>query len=124
MRCSTAVRKEAGSPIFMPRDTSIRPGPLNAQALGRLESNLHRHSDSRKTSEVPCQMQSPDLTPRSDHVGRELTVPHEGLYRTMRGFLADLDAAERSYRKEVAAIREKLGIPAQYMETTDVERYS
>jgi hypothetical protein len=69
-------------------------------------------------------MKRTNLTPRSDHVGRELTVPHEGLYRAMRGFLGDLEAAERAYREEVAAIRENMGIPAQYMETTDVERYS
>lgn len=64
------------------------------------------------------------LTPRSDHVGRALTVPHEGLYRAMRSFLADMGASEEAYRREVAAIREKLRVPAQYRETTEVERYS
>ena len=28
-----------------------------------------------------------DLTPIHEHVGRELSVPHEGLYRAMRRFL-------------------------------------
>lgn len=64
------------------------------------------------------------LTPRSDHVGRQLTVPHESLYRAMRGFFDDMKAAEEAYRQEVKAQREKLHIPAVYRETPAVERYS
>ncbi len=66
----------------------------------------------------------PDLEPRHEHVGRELTIPYQGLYRHMHAFLKDLERAEAEYRQEVNAIREKLGVPAFYSETLDVERYS
>ena len=66
----------------------------------------------------------PDLQPRHEHVGRELTIPYDGLYRHMRSFLKDLERAEEEYREEVKAIREKLRVPAFYQETRDVERYS
>jgi hypothetical protein len=65
-----------------------------------------------------------DLHPRHDHVGRELSIPHEGLYRATRLFLEDLQSAEDSYRQEVLAIREKLGVPAVYRETDHVQRFS
>src|SRR5436190_6354753 len=64
------------------------------------------------------------LKPRTEHDGREFTVPHEDLYRSMRRFLDDLKRAERDYREEVVAIRAKLGVPAVYTETVDVQRYS
>lgn len=66
----------------------------------------------------------PDLQPRHEHVGRELTIPYDRLYRHMHGFFKDLERAEEEYRQEVKAIREKLGVPAVYTETRDVERYS
>lgn len=59
-----------------------------------------------------------------DHAGRDLSVPHEVLYRAMRRFLADLAGAEEAYRQEVAAIRDKFRIAAEYRETVDVQRYS
>jgi len=65
-----------------------------------------------------------NLKPRSEHVGREFTAPHEDLYRAMYRFRDDLRRAEREYREEVVAIREKLGVPAVYTETVDVHRYS
>lgn len=66
----------------------------------------------------------PDLQPRHEHVGRDLTIPYQGLYRHMHAFLKDLERAETEYRQEVGAIREKLGVAAFYSETLDVERYS
>jgi hypothetical protein len=42
----------------------------------------------------------------------------------MRGFLKDLERAEREYRGEILDIRAKLGVDAPYTETRDVERYS
>lgn len=66
----------------------------------------------------------PDLQPRYEHVGRELTIPYDGLYRHMHSFLKDLERAEEEYRKEVKAIRQKLRVPAFHSETRDVERYS
>jgi len=56
----------------------------------------------------------PELQPRQEHVGRELTIPFDGLYRHMHGFIKDLERAEKEYRQEVEAIREKLGVPAFY----------
>jgi hypothetical protein len=46
--------------------------------------------------------------PANQHVGRKITIPYSGLYRSMLGFLDDLDRAEVEYRDEVAAIRAKL----------------
>ena len=69
-------------------------------------------------------MSPSDLNPRHNHVGRELSIPHEGLYRATRRFLEDLQSAEELYRQEVLAIRERLGVAATYVETEHVQRYS
>lgn len=69
-------------------------------------------------------MPAQELNPRNHHVGRTFTAPHDELYRAMRGFLKDLEKAEETYRMEVAEIRTKLRIAAEYTETPDVERYS
>jgi hypothetical protein len=42
----------------------------------------------------------------------------------MKRFGRDIAEAEQAAKREVAAIREKLGIAAEYQETTDVERFS
>ena len=59
-------------------------------------------------------MKRPSPQPRHDRVGRQLATAHETLYHGMRGFLKDLERAEREYHEEVAAQREKLGIDARY----------
>jgi hypothetical protein len=69
-------------------------------------------------------MPAESLNRRDEHVGRTFTAPHNELYRAMHGFLKDLAEAEESYRQEVAEIRSKLRIAAEYSETPDVERYS
>jgi hypothetical protein len=63
------------------------------------------------------------LVSKSD-VGRTFLVPHEELYNVMKRFERDMKRAESDYHEEVAAIRSKLGVPAVYSETVDVERYS
>lgn len=69
-------------------------------------------------------MTAQNLNPRDHHVGRTFTAPHNEIGRAMRGFLKDLEEAEETYRKEVVEIRTNLQLPAQYIETPDVERYS
>lgn len=69
-------------------------------------------------------MLADSLKPRDDHVGRTFTAPHDELYRAMRGFVKDLEDAEERYRREVADIRVKPKIPAEYSETPEVERHS
>jgi hypothetical protein len=57
-------------------------------------------------------------------IGRTFLVAHEELFNVMKRFERDMKRAEHEYREEAAAIRSKLGVPAVYSETVDVERYS
>jgi hypothetical protein len=59
-----------------------------------------------------------------DHKGREISVPHAGLYRAMRRFLDDLTIAEAEHRHELNAMREKMGVAAEFIETPEIERLS
>jgi hypothetical protein len=57
-------------------------------------------------------------------VGRALTIPFQGLYRATRGFLDDLRKAEASCQEEIAEIRSRLNLEAEYYEAPDIERLS
>ncbi len=64
------------------------------------------------------------LSALSDFYGRAFAAVPDEYNRAMRRFLSDLRRSEDAYREEVVAQRSKLGVPAEYRDTPDVERYS
>lgn len=61
---------------------------------------------------------------RTEHVGRQLSAAHHEYDWSMRAFLADLGRAEKWQVENIAELRAKLGVAAEYSETRDIERFS